>query len=322
MGNTQNKHLLSEPNFTTNPISDCTLEKSNICDIASDKVKESFDVVVKFDTDKLRLCKNGEPDKQLFEYLGYNWAIELYPYKYKSTGNKEKCSLYLSTQEEYNIIVNFKIQMFCCEKEIARYEMSVPTDKIFKGYGFENLSDRDKLRIDDPNSIITCGINITVYEKKPKNIVRTELLKTILNNMQNDTKNHDVSFVCNDNITVTANKAMLSAHSKEFSEMIFTSPKENTDIQKINVNISSKVCLAIINFIYTDKLGSDLTFYEILDVFSAAKTYKIDNLEKYCESRLLTTVNESNEVEILSFCYQNKLTNLTKVVLDHIKGKK
>jgi len=117
-----------------------------------------------------------------------------------------------------------------------------------------------------------------------------------MENYINNKKFSDVVLMASDNVRIFGHKIILSRISY-FDNLFNSELKESYENEIIINNVSSKILLKIIKYIYTSNCSID--YDEAIYIYEAANYFGLDDLKKICEDKIIAFADIDNACEIL-----------------------
>jgi len=121
-----------------------------------------------------------------------------------------------------------------------------------------------------------------------------------MENYINNKKFSDVVLIASDNIRIYGHKIILSRIS--YFDNLFNSDLKESFENEISIdNVSSKILLKIVKYIYTSSCS--IEYDEAVYIYEAANYFGLDDLKKICEDKIIAFANIDNACEILIVNY-------------------
>ncbi len=117
-----------------------------------------------------------------------------------------------------------------------------------------------------------------------------------MENYINNKKFSDIVLISSDNIRIYCHKIILS-RINYFDNLFNSDLKESFENEIFIDNVSSKILLKIIKYIYTSSCSID--FDEGIYLYEAANYFGLDDLKKICEDKIIAFANIENACDIL-----------------------
>jgi len=105
-----------------------------------------------------------------------------------------------------------------------------------------------------------------------------------------------VVLIASDNIRIYGHKIILSRISY-FDNLFNSDLKESFENELCIENVSSKILMKIIKYIYTSTCS--IEYDEAVYIYEAANYFGLDDLKKICEDKIIAFANIDNACEIL-----------------------
>merc|ERR1719329_1321404 len=171
---------------------------------------------------------------------------------------------------------------------------------VFGGYnGSVVLNDFYELRF-EPVSI------------PPSNLV--ENLRKLINNPAFS----DVTFLV-EGQAVHANRAHLAARSEHFRALFYGGMREASGVdEKIALpDIAHPVFLLLLEYVYTDQVGSISAYLAVL-LLIAAERFLLDRLKALCEDIIRKSISIENVVQIMMTAKAHRAEGLKDICMDYV----
>jgi len=146
----------------------------------------------------------------------------------------------------------------------------------------------------------------------PPSTITDDLMKLV-----NNATMSDVEFSV-ESKPVYANRAILAARSEHFRALFYGGMRESSESNVIVLpDIGYPVFLALLEYIYTDKVGdisSDLAVHLLI----AAERFLLDRLKALCEDVIRKSISADNVIQILMTASSHRAEGLKEICMDYI----
>jgi len=118
--------------------------------------------------------------------------------------------------------------------------------------------------------------------------------------LMSDTRHHDLTIVCADNIEIGTSRAILAARSDMLNTMLYGSMREASS-DKINLpEIESDVMKVVLRFVYTEEINRS-AISSMIKVYLAANFLLLHKLKKLILDRYIITCSDDDHLDGISF---------------------
>lgn len=319
----------------------CLLEQLQACIPISVTVQTSFNVTeISFDwtiENFLDSSMNKEFSHVLTESEPYA-CFKLSLIRSKSRCGSEKLKFVMrKIYRNLNVFVYCRIQVNTCNvaylplfKEYHSFidekpwevemdhHMKLIRENASKDFSTESVNFKISLEITDGLAVnVVTYIQLSYRSSSFQNVYKMYRLSNDMKKLFINAKHTDVTLKVGGR-NIKAHKAILSARSQKFRE-IFQQREFLKELENAMQDLSVNVAVSMICYIYSAqliRLDVDLA----LDLYDAAKKFKIPLLKKMCCNFLKESINETNVTKILLLSDAQSDNALKKCVYDFINS--
>ena len=280
-----------------------------------------------FNMDQYKLSKGSILNSINYMYTStFNYNCEFYVDTLKFFKLFKLTKMYSDYLNIFDKVINYENSIFILES-INKSDLN---DLKFKSSNYFH---------ENKNNIKIKEISKELFENlfKTTSLIKNDEFNQLISNdikysiqdhlieLFNNSFNFDLEIISSDNVTFKVHKFILVISSVYF-KMLFNSKFNDSNDNKVKIDINSKMLQLILEFVYTNNTANieEYSIFELLHLLILSDLYMIDHLSSNLLFKIIKLITSSNAIDVLLFIEEynvNKFKEIKDKCLKQLNSK-